>query len=150
QRTLPKLVEAQELIGSSGSSAKVITSVPSPEPARRRHPPQPGPTATTFPVPGRARVLNWTLPPFFVLPRSQVPISKARTAANYRIISASSQQLVRTLMALSAEVVTREIPEIVEFNKLKNRTAAAALAELVGDLGIVNVTALTRQGCSGC
>jgi len=53
-------------------------------------------------------------------------------------------------MALSAEVVTREIPEIVEFNKLKNRTAEEALAELVGDLGIVYVTALTRQGCSGC
>ena len=53
-------------------------------------------------------------------------------------------------MALSAEVVTREIPEIVEFNKLKSRTAEEALAELVGDLGIVYVTALTRQGCSGC
>ncbi len=53
-------------------------------------------------------------------------------------------------MALSAEVVTREIPEIVEFNKLKSRTAEEALAELVCELGIVYVTALTRQGCSGC
>ncbi|TMI62226.1 hypothetical protein E6H12_06565 [Candidatus Bathyarchaeota archaeon] len=53
-------------------------------------------------------------------------------------------------MTFSAEVVTREIPEIVEFNKLKSRTAEEALAELVCELGIVYVTALTRQGCSGC
>ena len=53
-------------------------------------------------------------------------------------------------MTLSAEVVTREIPEIVEFNKLKSRTAEEALTELVSELGIVYVTALTRQGCSGC
>ena len=53
-------------------------------------------------------------------------------------------------MTLSAEVVTREIPEIVDFNKLKSQTAEEALAELVSELGIVYVTALTRQGCSGC
>jgi len=53
-------------------------------------------------------------------------------------------------LTFSAEVVTREIPEIVEFNKLKSRTAEEALAELVCELGIVYVTALTRQGCSGC
>src|SRR2546422_7805559 len=35
--------------------------------------------------------LTGPFPPFFILPRSQVPISKARTAADYRIISASSQ-----------------------------------------------------------
>jgi len=57
---------------------------------------------------------------------------------------------VRTLLTLSAEVVTREIPEIVDFNKLKSQTAEEALAELVSELGIVYVTALTRQGCSGC
>src|SRR5205807_8239922 len=66
------------------------------------------------------------------------------------IISASAQQLARTLLTFSAEVVTREIPEIVEFNKLKSRTAEEAVAELVSELGIVYVTALTRQGCSGC
>jgi len=53
-------------------------------------------------------------------------------------------------LTLSAEVVTREIPEIVDFNKLKSRTTEEALAELVSELGIVYVTALTRQGCSGC
>ncbi len=53
-------------------------------------------------------------------------------------------------MTLSAEVVTKGIPEIVEFNKLKSQTAEEALAGLVSELGIVYVTALTRQGCSGC
>jgi len=54
-------------------------------------------------------------------------------------------------LTLSAEVVTKGIPEIVEFNKLKSQTAAEeALAGLVSELGIVYVTALTRQGCSGC
>src|SRR2546425_6659962 len=53
-------------------------------------------------------------------------------------------------MTLSAEVVTKGIPEIVEFNKLKSQTSEEALAGLVSELGIVYVTALTRQGCSGC
>src|SRR2546425_13004852 len=53
-------------------------------------------------------------------------------------------------MTLSAEVVTKGIPEIVEFNKLKSQTSEEALAGLVSELGIVYVTAITRQGCSGC
>ena len=53
-------------------------------------------------------------------------------------------------MTVSAEVVLREVPEIVEFNQLKSRTTAEALSQLVSEFGIVYVTALTRQGCSGC
>jgi len=53
-------------------------------------------------------------------------------------------------MTVSAEVVSREVPEVVEFNQLKSRTTAEALTELVTDFGIVYVTALTREGCSGC
>ena len=53
-------------------------------------------------------------------------------------------------MTVSAEVVAKEIPEIVEFNQLKSRTTAETLRELVSNFGIVYVTALTRQGCSGC
>ncbi len=53
-------------------------------------------------------------------------------------------------MAVSAQVVSKETPEIVEFSQLKSRTTAEALKELVNDFGIVYVTALTRQGCSGC
>lgn len=53
-------------------------------------------------------------------------------------------------MTLSAEVVPKETPEVVEFKQLKARTTAEALTELVKEFGIVYVTALTRQGCSGC
>ena len=44
----------------------------------------------------------------------------------------------------------KEFPEIVEFNQLKSRTSAEALTDLVKEFGIVYVTAITRQGCSGC
>ena len=53
-------------------------------------------------------------------------------------------------MTVPAEVVLREVPEIVEFNQLKGRTATEALTELVEEFGVVYVTAMTRQGCSGC
>jgi hypothetical protein len=53
-------------------------------------------------------------------------------------------------LTVSAEVVLREVPEIVEFNQLKSRTAAEALTDLVKEFGIVYVTSITRQGCSGC
>src|SRR3989454_11364067 len=53
-------------------------------------------------------------------------------------------------MTVSAEAVSKEVPEVVEFTQLRGRTTAEALRELVKDFGIVYVTALTRQGCSGC
>lgn len=53
-------------------------------------------------------------------------------------------------MSVTTEVVAKETPEIVEFSQLKSRTAAEALRELVSEYGTVYVTALTRQGCSGC
>ena len=53
-------------------------------------------------------------------------------------------------MTVSAEVVSKEVPEALEFSQLKSRTTAEALTELVSEFGIVYVTALTRQGCSGC
>jgi hypothetical protein len=49
-----------------------------------------------------------------------------------------------------AEIVSKETPEVVEFNQLKARTTSEALTELANEFGIVYVTALTRQGCSGC
>ena len=52
-------------------------------------------------------------------------------------------------MTISA-VVSKETPEVVEFNQLKARSTAEALTELVTEFGVVYVTALTRQGCSGC
>src|SRR5437870_4059782 len=53
-------------------------------------------------------------------------------------------------MTVSAEAVSKEVPEVVEFTQLRGRTTAEALRELIKDFGIVYVTALTRQGCSGC
>ena len=53
-------------------------------------------------------------------------------------------------MTVLAEVVSKETPEILEFSQLKSRTTAEALTQLVNEFGIVYVTALTRQGCSGC
>jgi hypothetical protein len=53
-------------------------------------------------------------------------------------------------MTVSAEVVSKEALEVLEFNQLKSRTTTEALTELVSEFGIVYVTALTRQGCSGC
>ncbi len=53
-------------------------------------------------------------------------------------------------MAVSAEVVSKNVPELVEFTRLRSRTAGEALIELVSEYGIVYVTALTREGCSGC
>jgi len=53
-------------------------------------------------------------------------------------------------LSVSTELVPKETPEVVEFNQLKALSAAEALKELVKEFGIVYVTALTRQGCSGC
>lgn len=53
-------------------------------------------------------------------------------------------------MNASTVLLLKETLEVVEFNKLRSRTTAEALAELVNEFGIVYVTALTRQGCSGC
>ena len=53
-------------------------------------------------------------------------------------------------MPVSVEVLSKEIPELVEFGRLKTGTTAEALAELVAEYGIVYITALTRDGCSGC
>jgi len=53
-------------------------------------------------------------------------------------------------LTVLAEVVLNEVPEIVEFNQFKSRTTAEALTQLVSEFGIVYVTSLTRQGCSGC
>ncbi len=53
-------------------------------------------------------------------------------------------------MTVTAEAVSKETPEVVEFSQMKSRTTAETLTELVREFGVVYVTALTRQGCSGC
>jgi hypothetical protein len=70
--------------------------------------------------------------------------------STYRIISTSFQEVDRKLLTVLAEVESKETPEVVEFNQLKAQTTGEALTDLVSEFGIVYVTALTRQGCSGC
>lgn len=53
-------------------------------------------------------------------------------------------------MTVLAEPVSENIPELVEFTQLRSRTTGEALTELVKEYGIVYVTSLTREGCSGC
>jgi len=53
-------------------------------------------------------------------------------------------------LTVTAEAVSKETPEVVEFSQMKSRTTAETLTELVREFGVVYVTALTRQGCSGC
>jgi hypothetical protein len=50
----------------------------------------------------------------------------------------------------TTETLAKNWLEVIEFQGSINRTAAEAIASLVNDYGIVYITALTRQGCSGC
>jgi len=50
----------------------------------------------------------------------------------------------------STETLPGEPPEVRNFQELNNRTTAEALNDLVNEYGIVYVTSITRQGCSGC
>ncbi len=40
--------------------------------------------------------------------------------------------------------------ELVNFQELERGNASATMSELVGEYGVVYITSLTRQGCSGC
>jgi len=42
-------------------------------------------------------------------------------------------------LTVSTEVVSKETPEVVEFNQMKARSTAEALTELVNEFGIVYV-----------
>jgi hypothetical protein len=53
-------------------------------------------------------------------------------------------------LTVLAEFASKETPEVVKFDQLKSRTASEALTDLVREFGIVYVTSITRQGCSGC
>jgi hypothetical protein len=50
----------------------------------------------------------------------------------------------------TTETVNENPLEVIEFPGSIRRTAAEAIAALISDYGIVYVTSLTRQGCSGC
>jgi hypothetical protein len=48
------------------------------------------------------------------------------------------------------ETVAHSQLEVIEFPGSIKRTMAEAIASLISDYGVVYVTSLTRQGCSGC
>ncbi len=53
-------------------------------------------------------------------------------------------------MTVSSQVVSDKSLEIIEFQRLKGLPDREAVEALVKELGVVYVTALTRDGCSGC
>ena len=53
-------------------------------------------------------------------------------------------------MTVSSQVSVNEIVEVVEFRRLKDLSDAGAGEALAKEFGIVYVTAITRDGCSGC
>ena len=64
---------------------------------------------------------------------------------------AELQELIEDLLTAVAETVSNHSLEALEFRELKKRLhGRETLSELVKDFGIVYVTAITRQGCSGC
>ena len=53
-------------------------------------------------------------------------------------------------MIVSSQVSTEKNVELVEFQSLKGLSDGGAVGSLVKELGVVYVTAITRDGCSGC
>ena len=53
-------------------------------------------------------------------------------------------------MTLSSQLSADENVEVVEFRRLKDLSDAGAVEALAKEFGIVYVTAITRDGCSGC
>jgi len=54
------------------------------------------------------------------------------------------------LLTVSSQLSVDEDVEVVEFRRLKDLSDAAAVEALAKEFGIVYVTAITRDGCSGC
>ncbi len=55
-----------------------------------------------------------------------------------------------TVLIVSSQVSTEKNVELVEFQSLKGLSDGGAVGSLVKELGVVYVTAITRDGCSGC
>jgi hypothetical protein len=53
-------------------------------------------------------------------------------------------------LTVSTQVSSDKAVELVEFQRLKNLSDNGAVEALAKDMGIVYVTAITRDGCSGC
>ena len=53
-------------------------------------------------------------------------------------------------MTTIAENTSDNSLELVEFQKFKNMSVNEVMSELVSEFGVVYVSSITRQGCSGC
>ena len=53
-------------------------------------------------------------------------------------------------MTVSSQVISDKSVEVIDFQRLKGLPDDGAVGALVKELGVVYVTALTRDGCSGC
>ena len=53
-------------------------------------------------------------------------------------------------MTVSSQVLSDKSVEVIDFQRLKGLPDDGAVEALVKELGVVYVTALTRDGCSGC
>src|SRR6266849_9927263 len=53
-------------------------------------------------------------------------------------------------MTVSSQLSAHENVELVEFQRMKGLSDNDAIEALAKELGIVYVTAITRDGCSGC
>jgi hypothetical protein len=54
------------------------------------------------------------------------------------------------MFTVSSQISADERVELVEFQRLKGLSDNSAVEALAKELGIVYVTAITRDGCSGC
>jgi len=54
------------------------------------------------------------------------------------------------LLTVSSQLSVGEEVEVVEFRRLKDLSEAGAVEALAKEFGVVYVTAITRDGCSGC
>ena len=53
-------------------------------------------------------------------------------------------------MTVSSQLSVDKSVELVEFQRLKDLSDSGAVEALAKELGVVYVTAITRDGCSGC
>ena len=53
-------------------------------------------------------------------------------------------------MTVSGQVISGKSVEVIDFQRLKGLADDGAVEALVKESGVVYVTALTRDGCSGC
>src|SRR5437660_4873103 len=53
-------------------------------------------------------------------------------------------------LTVSSQVISDKSVEVIDFQRLKGLPDDGAVEALVKELGVVYVTAITRDGCSGC